>query len=440
LTIFFVPFSSTALIIVEGRTVEHWLPAVNYFGLLWMLSESPRLLRDGVIALPPRRPTSIVLLFAFTSVALLSLIVPMVISGSVTVPTFDFATGRTERAVEFSLHYLLVWFDLAFGTILAVMIGRRNSEPSELQATIRILVASVVFVSCWGILEYASYRAGASFPQWIFNTNPGASTGGSILRNLGIKRITSVALEPAVFIEILLAGLPFLLVILWGGGFIYSTRIDRTGLVLVLLCLLLAGSSSGYVGLAVALFSTVVALWYLEHLFVKPLAWAGAISAMLAVSYITVPSVRAFAEAQLVGKLATESGLERLYFTLVAWETFRMYPLLGLGWGSVASYDLVVKLLATTGVIGLSVFLLLIASVLRRILGSLRAARLAQGDPALRLWGTAILVALVTQLAVSAINGWNYELAHFWLLLGLAISIPSALQHSRFSVENAQVG
>jgi hypothetical protein len=73
----------------------------------------------------------------------------------------------------------------------------------------------------------------------------------------------------------------------------------------------------------------------------------------------------------LFSKLESYSAIERLQSVVNSWEYFLKYPTLGVGWGVVTVDDLVVNLLVNSGVIGLGMFLCLVAYVVNRALRSL---------------------------------------------------------------------
>ena len=151
-----------------------------------------------------------------------------------------------------------------------------------------------------------------------------------------------------------------------------------------------------------------------------------ALISTIALAYQQSSGVRTFVTTFVLSKPTSDSALERLITTLNAWDYFQQYPILGLGWGSVPSDDLVVFLLANTGVIGLVAFLALIVAVLRRVGGALRAGRAGAAPEWLTFRAAGAGVAFTTVVFLSASARFTYEYAHFWVALGLAIGASVA--------------
>src|SRR5437868_187298 len=86
--IFFIPFTATAAINYEGGA-NHWLPAVNFLGLLCLARELLGVAARGRVKLPWGRGRYIVALLVFFAVAGISLFMPWHIAGEVQVITAD---------------------------------------------------------------------------------------------------------------------------------------------------------------------------------------------------------------------------------------------------------------------------------------------------------------------------------------------------------------
>jgi len=139
-------------------------------------------------------------------------------------------------------------------------------------------------------------------------------------------------------------------------------------------------------------------------------------AAVLAVS--SIPTVRDVATSMLLDKSSSGSGLERAMTVQLAFGYFQKYPILGIGWGSGTSHDLIVNLLSSVGIIGTIVFLGAMLSVVRanwRALDSLVLPR--------SLSRFAWLIGIVVFLSISVFAGFPYVFGNFWLVVGMAISV-----------------
>jgi O-antigen ligase len=124
-------------------------------------------------------------------------------------------------------------------------------------------------------------------------------------------------------------------------------------------------------------------------------------------------------------KSSSYSALERLKTIQNGWSYFLQYPLLGVGWGSVTSHDLVVKLLANIGVLGLLSFAVVIMWLASRLYRGIRQRR---DDVALTqmVW----LLSLIMLIFMNAISEFAYVLGHFWLILGVSMSCATLSGYS----------
>jgi hypothetical protein len=287
-----------------------------------------------------------------------------------------------------------------------------------------------VFTAAWGLLEYLAFKLDLSFPYQLFNNNPteNPEQRGRVLY-LGIQpitRITSVAVEPSMFAQSMLPILPIVAFAFWSGRPLLSAFMDRIALTLMLIALLLSTSTSAYAGLLLLVTATLGGLALLGRLTLRPVVSIGMVIATLVVVYATSPAVRDFVFQFIISKPGSDSGLERLATTLNAWGYFRQYPVLGLGWGSVPSGDLVVYLLANAGVIGLASFVLFAGALLQRLGAALRAARGRQGTAPLAYRVAGVGVGLVTLLGVGATARFTWEYGHVWVVLGLSLGAVGA--------------
>lgn len=205
-------------------------------------------------------------------------------------------------------------------------------------------------------------------------------------------------------------------------GSVFSIRIDRWCSVLLGVALILSTSSTAYLGLVILLLLVPPLLVRSGKMsFAKGLRFAMiALTIAIAIAGLvafSVPVVRGVADAVLLSKGSSASALERLMTIGLAFGYFKQYPILGVGWGSAGSHDLIVKLLSNVGLVGTFTFLGAMFCVLRsnwRALGTLvDTTSLSRA-----VW----FLCLASFLMTSVLIEFPLAFGNFWLVLGLAIS------------------
>ncbi len=426
LTIFFVPFSSTSVFNFYTGDTPHFIPALDWFVVLWALSVLPHFLRSGRVSLPVSRGPVVGWLLAFVVVATVSLVMPVTLAGNVLIHRATLADADLTYPLYLNFSHFFLLGDLAFGALLALLVANRAGDRESMENVLRIVVWSTVFVSAWGFVEYAAYYVGAPHPYFLFNNNPTENplNQSRVLREaVELMRITSVAAEPSVLAQVMLIPFCILAFNFLGQRTIVSRRVDRLAFVLALATLVLGTSTSAYLGLATLVVTVPVTLLIMKEIGPKPILYMGGMAATVGIAAWQIPIAREFIVNYVVTKPFSGSGLERINTVVNAWAQFRAYPVLGLGWGSVPSMDLVVYLLANSGIIGAAMFFGMIFALVLRLGGTV-FHHPSRDWTMYRTAGTA--VALVTLIFVSAAANWSYQYGHFWLILGLAIAAPAA--------------
>jgi hypothetical protein len=124
----------------------------------------------------------------------------------------------------------------------------------------------------------------------------------------------------------------------------------------------------------------------------------------------------------LLGKLESVSGQGRLSGGLAGLSLFAHHPLLGVGWGSNRSFDLLTNILSNLGVVG---FGLLVWAHLAAIVPSFRTSRAGDG-PEADLRQAALLeapaLALIVLLIAKALAEPELTYLDHVVLLGLLAS------------------
>lgn len=424
-TIFFAPFSATAVLNVGAGDTASGVQVYVFFAVLLIL----RTVLDAVvhleISIPKviRRPLAY--LFVFVFVCAVSVVMPFWIDGRLQIMSpilLDMTTTplRLSSANITGIIYLLL------GACSMGIVARKTIDPEEFRASVRVYTLSGAFISAWGLFQAACHILHIPYPSFIFNSSatPTAQGFDSILESSGLQRISSVAVEPSLFAACLLTIIPFSLVAFVGGGHVVSRRADKWLFGLMLAALFISTSSTAYLGLAVLLLLCVRYLMKFRGLQPKYvlLILAGLFSVVVA--YLFVPAVQLLFQSALLSKSGGYSALERTKTIVYAYGYFLQYPILGVGWSSVTSHDTIVMLLSNCGIAGLLAFSIFIGSIfvpLRQRVNCLniKSRIMAFDSPALLL-----LIILITTMMVAIVDGFPHVFGHFWVVLGLAVSAP----------------
>ena len=424
LAVFFVPFSSTAIVNVGSNGAYSGLQAWMFFGTLWIVSQTVSGVRLKNSSYRQQMRASTRKLIIFLLVAFCSLIMPLWIDGRLSI-YFQSPLSNDAHPLVFSFQHVTQFLYLVFGVLFAIFVGLKNSHFVQFRKTLRVLLLSAMFVNCWGILQWFCYERGFDYPAFLFNTNKNEAAMGfsSEFSDLGIPRISSVATEPSILAQYLLVILVLVTFAVLDQRVILSKLLDRFALGLTLMVLLLTTSSTAYVGLAVLVPVFLFAFIRLGK--VRPLQAALCLTALVSCClfvYARTSFIQDLADTVIFSKADSYSGLERLNSVILAAGYFLRYPILGVGWGSVTSHDLVFKLLADTGAAGLLAFGWFLKSLGSGLWNSSSGMRMdAQGDRS-GYWASCLLVANVVFILTCAVSEFTYVFGPLWLVFGMSLA------------------
>jgi hypothetical protein len=409
-----IPFSAMAVLNLGSGDQAKGVSAWVFLAALWFLREA--------LAVPPpwHKPGWFSSnrarwgLLAFLAAVIASLCVPLLLGGTAWLPDPN-PLGNKTFAVRFSFYNITQTAYLAFGIALAVLAAAQNCASSRLSYTLKLYVGSCIFVAGWGLFQFWCILTGHVYPAFIFNTSATPSALG-YAQTLGpsalsLSRVSSAALEPSVLAEELLIALVVLLVCRGLRKPLLSRKLDYAAMGLITAALLVTTSSTAYAGLVIAPMVAAAAL-SLAGKSAKPyLLLAGGVAAAAALAVILFPPLRQLTTALITGKFQTESGIWRMHSLEFAARDFIRYPILGAGWHTVDCWDLVLLLLANTGLVGLLAFCSFLVPVWR---GLWRSARKQRST------AVALLAAMALTLVLSELAGLTYSAGYVWLVFGLA--------------------
>jgi hypothetical protein len=438
--LFFIPFSATAVLNIGSSDASSGLQASMYFGILWLsyeLTQAGGTLKTQI----PRsiaKPSSQILIFG--AAALFSLCMPVLINGGLEVTSADLSSAEAVP-LRFGSQHLTQTAYLLYGIFIAIFVAKRLCNPDEMRNSLKVILASTLFVSVWGFLQWLLYLLDLPYPSFLFNSSETKSAlgFGSSFGDFGFKRISSVAVEPSLFAQYLLVFLPFVLFAVLSRRNSLSKLWDLMTLLSAVAVLLISTSASAYLGLG--LLAVLIILSPLRTRLLKAHHLIILLSLLVAFAYfyLSVSSVREFINSEVFGKSDTYSGLERVRTIILAADYFIQYPILGIGWGSATSHDLIIKLLSNTGIVGCIAFFIFLTTLLLRLFRGMYSTQEFESLAFI----CCSFVSVASLIVLNTLTGFAFAFGHFWFVLGVGMAAPylahSGMLRSR-RVESGSLG
>jgi hypothetical protein len=421
LFLFSIPFSGTAVFNTGSGNNASGVQAWMYFGVLLLLRDLCGWLLNpnANLALPIIKRGMFLMIFIL--VLTVSLLMPVYINGRLQIVSYVL-TDYSSTPLYFSTKNITALLYIVFGSLLAISIARRNVEADEARFTERTYLAAGMLTCVLGLSEFFAHMFNCPSPTVLFrnSASPGAGNYLGLLEG-GMGRISSVAVEPSILAQYLCTVFPLTMPALLGRGFIYSIRVDRFAFYLLLVVFLLSTSSTAYLMLIAA---PVLCMPVILKLGIK--ATRAVMHSILAFTifacgagamYMFSSTFQQILNTALFTKGESYSALERFKTVGLAWEYFKAYPALGVGWGSVTSHDLLFMILANSGLLGLSAFILLLYGIARPIL---RLMKRSQDSVTLSrsIW----LISGILLIASSIVTGAPFVYGFFWIVLAMCIA------------------
>lgn len=401
----------------NGSALQIWM----FFGFLWLLRLVMERLSTLSFSIDRRIARPCLWLIAFLFVASLSLIMPIYINGTLTI-TSPYLGDVSGTPLYFTSHNLTQLLYLIFGGAIAICVAHCNLRDEKRHETERIILLSALFISVWGLLQFFCHLTGIPYPDYIFN-NSGSISGGGFAETLGgISRVSSASVEPSMFAQSLVTLLPLTIPAWLRKGSVLSVSTDRCCTVLFIVLLILSTSSTAYLGLLVLAVALLVSLLRTNTMSIARATRHAAIAvtgvfAVATIAVSSVPIARDVVSAAVLDKSSSGSALERAMSVGLAFGYFRKFPLLGIGWGSATSHDLIVKLLSNVGIIGTFTFFAAMYFVMRADWRTLDSLVLPMSLSRF-VWFLGLTVFLFTNILIA----FPLAFGNFWLVLGMAIS------------------
>lgn len=413
MTVFSIPFTATAVANVNVSGGRTGVSVYVFLASLFVIRQAiDAMAKRKVVKLGP----AVVLAWAsFALVIMASILVPLLLHHSALLVRHESLSGPYVPASARFEHEVTqvgyVFVGIAFMLALAMWV-RANGK---LLMVLRSYVLGTTFASIWGLYQLAS-RVGHIPYLTLFNNDANPAARGYEQTLGGLPRVASVALEPSILAQTLLISIALLLVAAITKRRLFSGKMDGALLSLHVAALVVTTSSSGYAGLTLLL---VLAIPVLLRNLRASIVMAGTIAIAVSITALVVFGSTHTGELlireTLTQKLHSYSAVDRLHTVLAAWKAFTWSPILGMGWGTVTSHDVFVRVLANAGVLGLMTFLLATFS-------SIAGLFQVKGGASARARRTGLLLATLTVGSVMVVTGLEYPLGYMWLLLAIGIA------------------
>lgn len=417
-TVFFLPFTATGVANIGTGEDASAVQISMYLGTFLIARFVFDWIRTAKVLWPRSERTALGWLAAFLVSTAVSLVMPVILNGAEQIPSktlLDLSTTPLELTAHNVTGVLYILFGFLFAYCVAVFSRRR----ANMLLSIRSFMAGSIFAALWAVIEFICKFTGVTYPAAVFNTGTAASTlGYRQILGSGVFRLSSVAVEPSIFAQTLLIALCLYIPFMSRSRCLFGRRIDRAWIALLLVVLLCTTSSTAYLGILVLVAATTVSVPSKMRL---RFLVAGTFTGLIAVAgYFTIPVFQSVFSAVLLNKNGSASALERLMTIQNSWEMFLRHPILGVGWESIASHDLVVHILANAGMVGFVCFAGAMFVILQRLHRSVRSKQL-QSCQDIQV-DSGIYLALVVTLVTSAVSGFLNVFGFFWFICGLGIA------------------
>ncbi len=417
LAVFFTPFTATAIVNRGSGESAAGIQPYIYFGAILLLHKVFDLAYSLRIRLRHNIRRPLLIYFGFVCMCLISLSMPFIINGRSEV----LSNGTLEASlvpVRFGSKNISAVISLLFGFCFTVMVVKQSMPQRQFVRTLRIYMASGIFICIWGFFQFGLGLANIPYPYFIFNNSasPYAQLGGA-MSLLNVVRISSVAMEPSALALILVGMFAIQLVSILSKRYIFGRRADRLTLVVVWTGLMLTGSGTGYVG-----FMAACALAYFSFIKGDKKAFRRTLSLLILGGLLigllfVLPPTRLYMQETIFSKGDSLSVLERGTIVLADLGYFLNYPILGLGWGTAPAHDLTMGILANCGALGLVTFLALIGYLIFKLVRPNRNLGLARPGREHSIMLVPLVATLISYVVDSMPAGGTFS-----LLLGLAIA------------------
>lgn len=366
-------------------------------------------------------------LIFFLVVAGLSLIMPVIINGTDSALSVEMQYDSfTLKPIVLSRVNITQYLYLVFFCTVFFVLCRQMVSAERILRTVKVLIWASLLLLFTGFFHQTMQILGKH--ETLRSVYAFCGTKTQIYTLLGLPRMSSISGEPSVTAIYLLIGICLLLPQVVRNKYIYLTRkMTYFFIMLLVIGLLLSGSTTGFLGLIVAflLFLWMASIRYFSYAarYIKMLIFS-AIPLLLSVyilKYVAAIDMANYVQYLHISKVVdqTQSGLPRWRAISYGWELFTRHPILGTGFGSANVPSWIVSLLANIGIWGTCFFVLFNTTLL------VKCYKLTLRKDTLGCIAESLFLANVSYLIVCSMTHTltTLILPIFWILLAVLCSL-----------------
>jgi len=424
-SIFFSPFTAFAIVNFQSG---FWLTPFQYFMILCIGIKLSQDVLFKKINYSKPIPEEVVWVAIFFIALAISSFMPLLIDGDL----FIHGTALNEEMGP--LYYSSVNFTrpiyVMFGFFASFLIAGVSNSCYLLHQSLRVYIFSGFIVATWGLMQLAFNMAELDYPYYIFNNslNPVSQGYGQIINNMdggGFKRLTSVLSEPSVMSQMLIPVFALLVSAKFFKIIFFSRGIDFIFMSSILLVCLFSTSATAYFGIFICLVLALILALSIRN--IPQIYYVGVfVSGLILVAMLASDNIfSAFIENNIVDKLSSGSGEERVLTIKYALDYFIQYPLFGIGLGSFPCNDFLFLVLASLGIFGFLVLVTLLINLFAPFLKLSFALNRAKSMDKNNALVMCALILFSISLVLQMTSGFNYGYGYFWVTLGLCIGARS---------------
>lgn len=432
LCFFFIPFSG--LSVFNNYELSFYLLPFTLCAVLWIILQivSPFISKNN-ISLNTNNPYIVFSLIFFACVSLSSL-APIFIDGS------DFYYGANEDSarafpIQPSTIYVLQLIYVFIGVFFSIFLVGALKTLLDIELLIKTLIVGS-FVACLiGLMEVISFYVGYDLWTGFYHTVP---TGSGDINEKGVRldgllniaRINSVSYETSNFAQHILIIYAFMFYCIRREVTIFSQFYDKYIFLILMISLLLALSTTAFIG--------IVIIHFLYWIFTKPsliqlfksIAVITFIFLILYFLYKNLEYISVIIDVFVLDKLSSGSAESRFNAAFNAFEIFLRHPFIGVGFGVLPPSDLLITILAGTGVLGFISFSIMVIIIFYNALFAQLPIPSSDNINQSKLKNIVRVSSLLNALIFSYLNlliiyqsiGFTFRFGDFWAISGIIVA------------------
>lgn len=416
-TIFTIPFTGMAVINYPNYKLS--IIAFTFLGIIWLIRVlifNYILGRNKIYYLS--HPIIVFLLLFLLAISI-SLSVPLIYDSEITYHGSGLMDKSKIYYLKFSVWHLIHLGYVLFGVIFVILSVNTYNTYTQQRNILKAYIYGVSTVALLGLLEVSLFYLNISVPFQYLNNLADTDVSGTWIGrqdiDRGLIRISSLSYEPSVFGVHVVTMLALLFVSYKYKYIIFSRKTDLILIVICFLAAILSLSTTAYAGI-VGIFLIITTYDLCVRFKINYRLLLLTVFALLfgILAYLFSAKMQEAVMFYFLKKHETGSFQERFSTVLQAWDMFLEYPLTGLGWGVIPSFDLIVKILNGAGLLGLTSFMGFVIYVAYE---SIKLHIAQKNLNTIILPSTALATAFFTLLLMYEGNGFHYQYGDMWIIV-----------------------